>query len=158
MTTFTQFLENEEDEIEYQGSVNFMDRIKSGYTKGQPKYASYEPHHQRHPGGAWTYVNMFHKETEDELIAFFDDQTIDEITVNGCIWSKKEGLRLIRSAGNHVEEIKVPHEKNGKVITINSYSHIMVFDQKGNQKNFNDADDDQDEFEYFDAKLDWYQP
>lgn len=156
MTTFKQFLESEEDEIEYQGSLNFMDRIKSGYTKGQPKYANYEPHHQRNKGGSWTYENMFHKETEDKLINFFDNQTINKITVDRCTWSKKKGLRLIRSAGNIIEEIKVPSEKNGKEITINSYSHIIVYDQKGNQKNFDDADENQDEFEYFDAKLEWY--
>jgi hypothetical protein len=79
MKTFKQFLENEE---ESQGSRNFIDRIKSGYAIGEPKYASYEPHHQRHPGGAWTYENMYHKKTEDDLVAFFDDNTLNKITVD----------------------------------------------------------------------------
>jgi hypothetical protein len=48
--------------------------------------------------------------------------------------TKKKGLRIRRQAGNVTEDIQVPHKnKKGQELTINAYSFIHVYDQKGNQ-------------------------
>lgn len=147
---FRKFVENKDN----QGSANFMDRINSGWEVGTPKYASYEPHHKRHNGGGWTYENMYSKKREDDLVDFFEKQKDNNVEVD-CIWSKKDGLRLLRSASGIIEELKVPYEKNGKVVTVNDFDSLEIKDPTGKEVDFNDANDETDEFNYRNAILSW---
>ncbi len=158
MITFRQFVENEfypdndgDEKPELQGSRNFMDRIQSGWSVGEGKYTGYEPHHQNHGYGSWTYVNMVNTQLEKEYKDFFEKQSISELKDVHFKWSEKKGFRLIRNAGGHLEEIKIKQPLNGKEITTSDLPDVM-YDKNGNQT---DNDEEAVDFEYFRADIEW---
>ena len=104
---YFQEIKNESD----QGSVNYLNAKSNGMVEGEPKYASYEPHHKKTDGGAWIYTNMYNPHIEDELKKFMENphngMEVEDLFV---IWSEKEGLRLMQNAGGVFREIPFPNK------------------------------------------------
>lgn len=94
--------------MEANGSVNFMSAIASGYVVGEPRYANYEPHHQK-VNGAWIYVNMYHEDTENSLVEVIENKNRDmKASHVSMVWSEEKGLRLIQFASGFTVEKPLP--------------------------------------------------
>jgi len=94
---------------EKKGSVRYEEALKNGYIEGVSKYASYAPHHSRGEGGAWNYVNMYHRETEEKLRKIFETKKKITLETDSLIWNQKtEKYYYRREAGSMgIQDIEI---------------------------------------------------
>ena len=92
-----------------EGSRNFEARTAEGWVVGSAKYASEEPHHQRHDGGAWTYETMHDAKWEALLTGIIEGTGRGRAEV-WLRWSEAEGYRLMRNCSGVICEVPIPEE------------------------------------------------
>jgi hypothetical protein len=91
------------------GSPNFEVRQAEGWVVGSAKYASEEPHHQRHEGGGWTYETMHHAGREALLTAIIEGAGKGRAEV-WLRWSEAKGYRLMRNRSGVICEVAIPED------------------------------------------------
>lgn len=96
--------ENAGGKGEIEGSRNAQIASINGMIVGNPKYASFEPHHIKKNGGAWVYENFYNPNEEKSLIELFDSNNPVKLENQWVEYNENtDKYYLVKQRGNQSE-------------------------------------------------------